>query len=544
MRYIGHSEFWSIYYSKYFFSDGYFHDSLYSKLIFHLSLIWIHWLPIGNLAHLVVAKLLYGIIAFLVLYTTYKIFRLRLSEKYSAVLICGLFFNGIVFWDLMQIKSDITCLLFLLLGFYLHQKQHHKASVVLLFMAVFSTPKVVLFLPFPMIIILNQMDWKTIWNFRTKLWLIRFLVLFSCFFATIYLNRGWHFSSALISTYSMAFRYGNDLLSEGLRVGSQEFNSFYPLNFIYFIFPTVFIFVLVAIKAKIISMPKSKIIAFLSLCIYSFVVVWYYPIKLPHFLIPIFFFLVITFVYFAHFLTTASVVSKKTNLVLKSLLLTYFVLNAAQCIRFSNLNWGGDQFKLLVQIDQLYKINPQATIVDGTGALPRAQNLPIFFGLFDDVGNTIAAKQIIKDPPDLIFFTPKVSLGVGWFNSFFKDHYVLLAPNVYTKMVSLPDHLVGDTKDVLKAIRERFHFPIHQISFRRMTSSTTVDVVEATCHPSLVEKKTWLLDEIENCAYVTFKKVSVYSDDIKNIKIYVSPWPDLKDLSTNSLGSQLNYKNN
>ena len=541
IRYLAHSDFWSIYYSKYLFKPGHFQDSLYAKVVFHMTLFWIHWFPFGNIIHIIVVKFLYGLVGCGLLYYSYQVLRLKLNQSGAVLILCILCFNSIAFWDLPEPKADILCLFFLLAGTYYFLKNNRKIGLLYFVLALFSTPKVVLFLPLPILLFASQHVWSfkfTMPNFKQKLNFLRALIGLAMVIAFVKLDFSKMNSYSMVISYNQALRYAGDLLRVGVASGFYTImNSYYPLKFVYFILPLGLLSFIFGLKNRVISISKMNTSYFLFFLIYIFTIVGIYPLKDPYFLMPIFFFLTISIFYFFKFQSNIfeGFFKKKYFAVV---LLIHFGVSFYQIFLSTNLNQGLSQYHLLVKLDQIANVNPEALIADGTGALPQSKLVPQFFGLYDYEANRFATGKLIEEKPDLIFLTPKLQFADFRLQAFISDGYVPIAPFIVAKKVKVPSVLLFSSAELFKNLQSTFSFPINVISFRTEQSKDSNITVTAVCADTFNEQDSWIASDFVKCSRFFFKYLP------ERTTVYAVPWPYYEKNWNVSLVRQLNYKNN
>lgn len=548
-RYIAHSEYWSIYYSKYLFYPIDHQISLYSKFVFHFFLNLIHWLPLDNLAHLIAARFISVGLSLGILYFTYKILRTKFAFSISAIFIAYLFFNPLVFWDLPQLKADLFSLLFLLMSMFYSIQKRYRLTALTCFLAFLSTPKTILFAPYFLFFLFQDKKLNLSFNLTTyrKIWLARItigLFVFYYFGQNLFIQfETWSTKTTMNKTYELAFRYSKELLNASAKDGYfSAISSYYVMFIVFYLLPVALIyFAFLAVKKQI-KLTHQSCGLILLISAYSVLIVGLYPLKHPYFLIPVFFLWFISIIFIVQFNLTESKFSFFGNL-MSFVLIAHFALSIFKIYDISYFNWGGLQWKLVQKLDEIVSINPNATIADGMGVLPRANNLPLFFGVNDPKTNSYSANQIIRLKPDLLFLTPKLAISYNKISKFVDENYVLIAPLIATKQVPIHQTFFIETHSIINRLKANFSFPIQTISFRSNDKKEYNTVLEATCEKDFSSKMSWTVDELISCERIFFRYIPVDKSG-QETTVFAVPWPDYRNDWPYSTNSHLNFKLN
>lgn len=514
LRYVTHSEFWSIYYSKFLFSSGSFQESLYSKFIFHLVLSWIHWLPIGNISHLLVAKLTFGIVAVGILLVTYKILRLKLAAMPSFFILLFLYLNPLVFWELPQAKADIVCLLTLLLAIYFGLTGKKFKVLFFILLSIFATPKSILFLPLCLGIFYSHETKNFVWKSNFNLWIARISIV-----ALVFL---YIFPSSL-NTYKLAASYFFSLLQDGIEKGFFRANNSYFIQlFLIYIFPSIIIFhCLVRFFFKMTLIDNSKKVICYGLWFWSFLCITIYPLKHPYFLIVFFFLIALQYIISIDSLKVDDLIYKfektkyKNNFIFLLLIFPF-----AGAIHSSFYNIGIEQLKMISRIDSWIQYNKKINIADATGILPRANNVPEFIDYFDNVATDYFIKSLATKPPDIILMTTKVFYKYHLYSYFIQKNYVYVSRYVLLKRLELPDNEVILGKIISKRLKETYPIDPKVVSFRAHSRIDKNRPIKATCQETGVQKFDWTIEEVESC-----NKFAFMTMDLNNIKKTMEVYP-------------------
>ncbi len=534
IRYLTHSEFWSIFYSKFLFQPGEFQTSLYSKLIFQCSLFWIHWLPLGNLAHLVVARLVFGLVAAGILYFTYKILLLRVPWKMAMLIVTFLYVNPIVFWELPQAKADVLCLLLLLISLYSGLIRKRNLSLLFFSLALLTTPKSILFIPICAGLLFIADAKIFTWTNNTTLWIIRLGV---CFAALL------HFKPALLTTYRMAWSLFKYFINEGLTKGFYNYGNTYFIElFLTYMLPglvLIFVGYKYGLRKNLVSQKQKKLFWFTIL--WSFFALTIYPLKHPYFLINFVFLLPLVFI----FSTEKDFVVQFQNLHLvmrkKKYLVAIFILALLGTFHSFLYNWGANQIRTVVKLDRWLGANNQIRIADGTGVLPRANNLPQFLEFFESEANKHFLRSVLTDHPDLIFVTAKVFSHFGQVSNLFEVEYVYVSRFILARKIEMSAKDLESGEKILSGVKQQFKFEPKVISFRAHARLAKNRPLKATCQDTSISKMEWTPSELISCKTLTYKFLDW---DAKNNKpeVYPVPFESETDPLLAYLPEQTNFK--
>lgn len=533
-RYITHSEFWSIFYSKYLFLPGDFQDSLYSKLIFHSSLAWLHWLPFDNLEHILAVKVLFSAIAGGILYLSYRFLSLKLPRQLAFFFLAILYFNPIVFWDIPQAKADILCLLMMLLTTAAYFQQRYRLSLLLIVGTLLTTPKSILFLPFLLLPAIREKKWSIDFTFRKKLWLIRGVIVLIMFVFWGQISKNF-----FLNSYAMAWTFAKALFTQSVQIGFfTDQNNFFVNDMIRFLLPTLVLALFYFFGHRIFTISKKNIVLFLIYCLYSVALIVIYPLKHPYFLIPIVFLLVLILVYLVQF-DRVRYQNVFVSSRIRVLIILLFSWQLTGIVLVTKINWGVPQFAVIKHLQTIASINPAAQIADGMGILPRANVLPQFIGFSDPVADKYFFSDVASKKPDLLIITPRVRVQITRLQNLIDTDYVYLAPNILVRKVELSFSDQLTSADILENLNTIFKFPIHIVSFRSFLQVKTSALVLAQCLDTNQEKADWEIEEFKSCRAFKFKD----SRGDYLTKVVPVPYPAYLHTQDIILFDYLNFKN-
>jgi hypothetical protein len=535
-RYLAHSEFWSFFYSKFLIGPGYFQESLYSKIIFNMSLIWIHWLPIGNVLHLIIAKLVYVGIGLLILHFVFRFLRKKVPTNIATLTLFFLYFNPIVFWDLPQAKADIMCLLFLVLSVVSFFKKSRRISFIMLVLAMLSTPKSILFLPFLLLPYFFHRKWSFELSSRQKRWAVRFFLISA---GIAYVSKT--FFKFYLRSYEVAWSYGMGLVAESIRVDFfSDQNAFFIKDLLIFVFPSLIFLILGGLWARIFILTPRSAVQFIIISIYSFFLLAIYPLKHPYYLIPILFLYLLSFFNLAefkynNFQPTFFAYGRR----LKFAVLFLFIWQLVGIVLVTPINWGLPQFFLVKKLEDLVNFNENILVADGQGSLPHSNIMPQFMGIYDDNANRNFVEAIEKTKPDLILITPKLRSKIGLLRPAIFFDYVHIDSEILARKIELNTEplLSGDT--ILDAIKSVSSFPVKIITFRKFSMAATTNLVVATCNDSGLQKLEWQTTELKNCSHFVFRDI----EGKRLLKVVPVPYPIFNEDPDLTLREYLDFKN-
>ena len=532
IRYLTHSEFWSIFYSKFLFVPGNFQESLYSKLFFNASLTWIHWLPLGNMAHLVVARFTFSVVALGILYYTYKILRLRLNLKPTVLVLTFLYLNPLTFWELPQAKADIFSLLVLLMALYKGLLGQRRASQLFFILALFTTPKSIFFIPICLaFLFINERNILG-WSPKAPIWIVR---------ALLFLGLVVYYRPGILTTYKMAWNYFTTVVIDGLRKGFYFKGNVYFIElFAMYVLPSlVLMFFYSRFYLKIKLLSKKNLLLYFGVLLWSFICITIYPLKHPYFFIPFWFLLSLLFIFkispeLIKLATSSAGLTRKVVFLI--LIFPFF-----GAIHSGLFNIGFNQIKMISKLDEWLQYDENLRVADATGVLPRANNVPQYIEFFDEVALKYFQKTVYDNFPDLFFVTTKVRAKFGYFSHLYQEEFVYVARYLLARKIELSESEIYSGEKIFSRVRQQFNFKPKFISFRAHSRIDENRPILATCDLTQVTKLDWLPEEVKNCRKFSYKQIDWSTK--KNLpEVYPVPFPAVVDPLLDLIPLYTNFK--
>jgi hypothetical protein len=246
---------------------------------------------------------------------------------------------------------------------------------------------------------------------------------------------------------------------------------------------------------------RKQILSSAALITYTFLVVSIYPLKHPYFLIPVFYLLILSLVYIAcssdHYFEKKLSRSKKW---FAPLIAISFAWSAWGILENKKLNWGFQQYSIMMQIEKIVKFNSPVLIADGIGLLSRENNIPQFVGILDKEADYYFKAEIENRKPDLIFLIPRVEVRTGELRAIINQNYVYVNDFVLTKKRLIVAKDCATSKQILESLKLTFNFPLQVVSFRIYSENKKNLPVIGQCIDNKQNKLDWTIQEITDCS--------------------------------------------
>lgn len=418
---ISSSEFWPITISKTWWTPSAFELSQLQKPLFTLLLATLHLLPLGDVAHLYAAKILFSALGALSLFYYIKnvglVAKVSLTPYMEAILLCTLLlFSPVILHNFFRIRSDQLTFLLSMMAIYFTLKQRLLHSLLAaLFIPLVSIKSTLLLLPLAFILWPHYIQY-----FRS-------------------LSHIWRFNLILLAGAAFIWIVGLNLGSFSYFLASYE--GSYPGVYLKSYLSQEFLNISLSLASAAFFLRRSSacLRPFAFATFISILLILIVPQSLPYYIatlapfvyLPLLIFLVRTSL--KH--TPQTTLMRRYYLAPLTLFLT---LQAGSLLYFyqrGEILWihkNTDQLAYLKKATQIFKRHPEWKYLDGMGILPTLPFIRCFVSPFDDASNNACRHALLSDPqPDVVIITHRLSyLGEEVFR-FTEKNYIQLLPNFW-----------------------------------------------------------------------------------------------------------------
>lgn len=416
---ISSSEFWPITVSKTWWTPSAFELSQLQKPLFTLLLATLHLLPLGDVTHLYLAKILFSLLGALSLYyyvkNTSLIAKVDLSPRIEAILLVILVaLSPVILHNFFRIRSDQLTFLFAMLAVHSALKKRPlKSLLTTLLIPLISIKSILLLLPLSFIL------WP---HFRK-------------YFGNI--SKIWKLNVVLAMSAALAWIIGMNLSS--LLYLLDSYNSAYPSLYLQNYVHQEFSWILLSVIAIVFSFVKmhADLRPFSAAAIASVLLILIIPQSHPYYiatLAPFLYWPLIIFVS-RQLYSERSAHSKRhyaTALVMLSIFQFSVLAYSGQQNRLSWIHRNNEQFVYINKASALFEKHPDWNYLDGMGILPTRRFIRCFVSPYDDQSNNSCRQSLHSNPePDVIIITQRLSsLGNDIFQQVESD-YIQMIPNFW-----------------------------------------------------------------------------------------------------------------
>jgi hypothetical protein len=400
------SEFWPVTVSRELLHLNHqFQPVLFYKPIFHFSLLWLHFLPLDNIEHIQLARLLYTVVGVLIFLFIFKIAKPLIGSAKSFLLILFLLSSSLAFSNMGAIRSDLLSTLFVLLGLSfwpqvsnLKVKNQYFFWVFWLSLIFFTTPKSA-YLCLILLLSYFFMVEKKIYITLIKSILVTGILFLGviCFFYQVkWETRLW---LALVG----AVQHGiTSQMESDIGFSNHWLKSYLIHDLIFFL--VGFSFTLMGLltwfkrKNKILNYQKS----FLCMSFLLFILMAFYKPK------HLFFVASVLPIWSLSWIVVLQEI--KMNVLILTVLLALVVVGFENRFKLYFYD-NSPQIEALKNIDSVLKNENEYTLFDGIGLLPRVSKKLLYVGPYDEINREEVVIALFQENPKFILFTSRV-LGV------------------------------------------------------------------------------------------------------------------------------------
>lgn len=418
---ISSSEFWPITISKTWWTPSAFELSQLQKPLFTLLLATLHLLPLGDVAHLYAAKILFSALGALSLYYYIKnvalVAKVSLTPYSEATLLCALLLlSPVILHNFFRIRSDQLTFLLAMMAIHFTLKQRLLHSLLAaLFIPLVSIKSTLLLLPLGFIL------WPQYTQYFRSLSLI------------------WRLNLVLLASGAFIWIVGLNLGSFSYVLASYE--GSYPGVYLKSYLGQEYLTISLSLASAVFFLCRSStdLRPFAFATFISILLILIVPQSLPYYIatqapfvyLPLLIFLV----------RSAQKHPAGTAFIRRYYLapLTLFVaLQTGSLLYFyqrGEIRWihkNTHQLAYLKKAAQIFKRHPEWKYLDGMGILPTLPFIRCFVSPFDDASNNSCRHALRSDPqPDVVIITHRLSyLGEEVFRLTEKN-YTQLLPNFW-----------------------------------------------------------------------------------------------------------------
>ncbi len=417
--YIHSSELWSIYISKNVFNLD-FANTIFLKPLFHFTLSALHMLPLNDVQHLIAAKIIFSLIGVLQVILIIELYRSLFDSKpkltsISVFLILLLSFSSVNYLqNFFRIRTDQVCATLFLISLYLNSKKKMPLRQHFLFILIYPMIGLKGFI-FSILQALRLTTDHQINLIKNKKKAYLYILGFIAFFiwsinfgwdSVLYLAQTTHSFSQYFSALSTWFSSEWILLTISLvSIFSSEFQNFSEAK----------------LKTNISSLSLSAMILILL-----------FPQKHTYFLASFSPLFILNTAAFFLFLYNKYTLKESTQRIIACCAICLLVAKIAVS-SFTNPLYRSnfEQLKLIGYISEVLSLN-SLTLVDGIGALPKADNLNCFVSPNDQLSNDYCIELIKQGKPDIVILTGRL-MGLIGPNEMLDPHYVDTGYNIFIK---------------------------------------------------------------------------------------------------------------
>lgn len=414
---ISSSEFWPITISKTWWTPSAFELSQLQKPLFTLLLATLHLLPLGDVAHLYAAKILFSALGALSLFYYIKnvglVAKVSLTPYMEAILLCTLLlFSPVILHNFFRIRSDQLTFLFAMLALYNNFKGRTLISLVFyLLIPLISIKGIIMLIPLFFIIVA-----PCFYRFRTLSTVRKIqlsLIIAACLIWPLAINLS-----------SLTYLYDTYLTSDFPNMYLQEYlqQEFLLITFSF----------LTCISASLYLHTPFKPKAYTFICISSFLLILLIPQSYPYFIASL-----APLVYLPAFALLLSLIFKSNPRIRYTLLLlialqfgTVLYTSLKHDSPFIRTNT--DQIVFIKKASVLMSSYDKLNYIDGMGILPRQRFLNCFVSPDDDNANNSCRLKLESDPlPDVMIITTRFAYLGNEVFSIASKNYTQVLPNFW-----------------------------------------------------------------------------------------------------------------
>ncbi len=435
-NFVSHSEFWAI--SSATLLGSTLHEAMVLNLkpVFYLFLQIPYYFNLQSPAHVVFARMQFGLLAFINLILIYRLIRTLNWSRLCAAFYCGFLLTfHVYFYNFYRVRADFITLFFLLLilerlvrpRVHLIQKFGFDPFVpVLVFLLSLSTPKAVYSILW-ICCAYAFLNWH-----KLKVWKIFRQLLFYFLLPASALVLGRQIlgigSDFIENIYALAINYHFNSLENIWE--AENFSAVVRslrINFLQYFVILVGI-LLFFLKRRFKS--KERKLALLLFCL-SGVTLLIHPERWDFFIASLIPFLGLPGIFvFESIGKNWQKITLVVALIWTPLHMTYYT-----GWWFSNQG----QLKNVEQVEFIMEHFPGALLFDATGVAPRVDNLLWFLGPYDVPGNRKTLKVVEQIRPEVILFTPKLRFGGPELIIILNKHYNEVRPNLWVSNKFAPE---------------------------------------------------------------------------------------------------------
>ncbi len=427
--FISHSEFWAIASARLLGETIGEAIVVYYKTFFYALLKIFYFFPMNNLDHIHYSRLAFGLLA-----ATNLILLLV-----NIIWITGTYRASILYWFFLmtlqvylchafRVRADVVSSLLILIFYsivnlnYLKNKKTsllNPVYLVLLTLAFLSTPKAV-FLLFAFVIYslcLNQQN-------LTRLEIVLFALIHLFFPLGLLLS----ISSLLFQTgvfvenpYTLALQYQINTTRD-LFLSQNWSHVFLSLKANFFHYLLIISGYFIFFKNKELKNDRlafSQVILSLLILVMTFIQAEKWPYFLAQMIPLIGLPALFVFNYFKK--------PYQSLIISLTLIATPMIMFIPQTLFPHNR----EQYSTISELEELFRILPEANYFDSVGALPRYPSKMWFLGPSDPLSRTYTLENIKREPTDFIFYTSKVDLASPEILTILHQNYFLLQNNIW-----------------------------------------------------------------------------------------------------------------
>jgi hypothetical protein len=428
LTHISASEFWPISLSKLVLSSGMSDTGIFLKPVFHVLLSFIYFFPLSGWDHILAARILFSIIAFL----TCAIFvnwQLRINVKNGQVgrhlFFFLLFLSPVFLAQVVKVRSDMLALFFSVIlisigsiakPVYSSKRFLLLATVNLFLLA--STPRALIH-DIVVVGFLLMYHWKSLRGNPEgqRQYLIAFGIPY---LAVAYICKPDGIASAFLLPY----------------VRQSYATSFFECGQVYNWIaadPVGFVFSLLGFLISLWQMFRSQhwlnelpwLFLFVGGCFGVFLA----DLKTPFLIASFYPFLLapaLRLVLVGGFAWTRSVRFVSIFALLWSV---QFVFTQGAYFILTNQ----PQKEIILKLEQLLAEHPDFRYFDGLGILPRSNQMLVYLGPSDNISLDHALNLVKTERPDVFLYTSRTMLMSPYIDEVLAKNYKLIGPNIYLR---------------------------------------------------------------------------------------------------------------